>query len=878
MQIEQEKTKSLSSKKSKWPIFFWILGFVALFILLLLASIYNYLLFHISIEFTSVIIAGMVFVVSWNSRKIVDNNFFNIIGIAYLFIGVVDFLHTLAYPGMNILWINEDNVSPQLWILARYTESLTIFIGAFFVAKPLKYNSWFWGYFIFTISVIVLIFSGYFPNAYFLDTGLTPFKIGSEYLIVLILFISSILLVKRKKHFNLNVLILILWSIALTIFSEMAFTLYTDPYGIFSLLGHLSKLSSFILIYLSIVVSGVKNPQETIFHNLKEKEESLRRSEKKMRDLFSNMSSGFALHEIITDSKGKPIDFIFKEVNTAFEKMTGLKAIDIIGKTAREVNPDIINDEIDWLKIYGNVAINETSEKIEGFSRALNRWYMVSAYCPAKMQFAVIMEDISERKKIEKDLEAAEKRYRNTLDNMMEGAQLIDYNWRYLYVNNIAARHGRKRKEDLLGKTMMEVYPGIEKTEMFEKLKICMNGGERQRFDNEFQYEDGSRHWFSLGIDSVPEGIFILSTDITERKLVEEKIRLSEEKYKIMAEASPYNIKMLDTNFKIKYMNMPALKKYGFSSYDLVKERYYLNLINKENKDLIKNALEKAKIGVESTIEYKRKQNDEQINIYQELFIPIVSKEKTINNIICVSRNITEETRISDAKTEFISLASHQLRNPLTSAGFGLELLIKGLDKKDEKQLAEDVLTDINFMTSIINKLLNISRIEMGTFSDSPKKINLKKLLNSLYSGSLLLFKKKQIHYIENFSNKLPETIEVDIDILKNIIQNLFMNAIRHTPEKGTIVLSAEKFHDYLLLSVKDTGPGIPESIKPKIFTKMYKAYEMLETESDISGLGLYIAKLFTESLGGKIWFETEIKKGTTFFIKLPFKAIKGET
>jgi PAS domain S-box-containing protein len=116
-------------------------------------------------------------------------------------------------------------------------------------------------------------------------------------------------------------------------------------------------------------------------------------------------------------------------------------------------------------------------------------------------------------------------RLRETLDNMLEGCQIIGYDWRYLYVNDAAAAHGRISKEKLLGKTMMDAYPGIEKTEMFAALRTCMEERVHSRLENQFTYPDGETDWFELSIEPVPEGIVVLSVDIGDRKRAEESLR-----------------------------------------------------------------------------------------------------------------------------------------------------------------------------------------------------------------------------------------------------------------------------------------------------------------------------------------------------------------
>ena len=129
------------------------------------------------------------------------------------------------------------------------------------------------------------------------------------------------------------------------------------------------------------------------------------------------------------------------------------------------------------------------------------------------------------RSDAEKGLHNVELKYRTTLDNMMEGCQIIGFDWRYLYINGAAAKHGRRGSEEFIGKSMMELYPGIETTEMFSTLSRCMKDRLPQKLENEFLYADGSKGWFHLSMEPVPEGVFILSEEITKEKELDEELR-----------------------------------------------------------------------------------------------------------------------------------------------------------------------------------------------------------------------------------------------------------------------------------------------------------------------------------------------------------------
>lgn len=122
-------------------------------------------------------------------------------------------------------------------------------------------------------------------------------------------------------------------------------------------------------------------------------------------------------------------------------------------------------------------------------------------------------------------IQSAEKRYRTTLDHMMEGCQIISFDWKYLYLNEVAVNHSRTEKDKLMGKTMLDAFPGIEDTEIYNHISRCMKERIHYRLENEFVYPDGEKKWFKLSIEPVPEGVFILSNDITEQKHLQEELK-----------------------------------------------------------------------------------------------------------------------------------------------------------------------------------------------------------------------------------------------------------------------------------------------------------------------------------------------------------------
>ena len=221
--------------------------------------------------------ACAVFVIAWNSRKYIQNPYLLYIGIAYLFIGGLDLLHTLSYKGMSI-FTDYDYYANQLWVAARYLESITLCIAFLFLYFNKKFNPHlvFVGYLATTALIVASVFYWkIFPVCFVEGEGLTPFKKNSEYVISGILLVNIFLLVKNKLRFETKIFHLLLWSLLFTIVSEIAFTFYISNYGLSNLVGHYFKIFSFYLIYKAIIETGITKPFALTFRELAASNEKL---------------------------------------------------------------------------------------------------------------------------------------------------------------------------------------------------------------------------------------------------------------------------------------------------------------------------------------------------------------------------------------------------------------------------------------------------------------------------------------------------------------------------------------------------------------------------------------------------------------------------
>ena len=243
-----------------------------------LVSKYSYLLFHSIAEIFSIVVAFGIFVLAWNSRYFAENAYLLFVGIAYLFVAGLDLLHTLAYSEMGVFQSYGSNLATQLWISARYIQSASLLSAAFLIRRKLSVRFTLASYGIVTSLLLASIFYwNIFPACFVEGQGLTVFKKVSEYLICLLLLVSIVMLLRQRREFDPHVLHLLIASIAVTIASELVFTLYVSVEGPFNLIGHYLKIISFYLIYRAIIQTGLTKPFALLLRDLKQSEDALKR-------------------------------------------------------------------------------------------------------------------------------------------------------------------------------------------------------------------------------------------------------------------------------------------------------------------------------------------------------------------------------------------------------------------------------------------------------------------------------------------------------------------------------------------------------------------------------------------------------------------------
>jgi signal transduction histidine kinase len=259
----------------------------------ILAAIYftswhSYLLFHSVVEIFSILVSFSIFIFALNTLAFSRKRYLAVLGIAYLFVGGFDLLHMLSYKGMGVIAVDGSNHATQTWIVARYIESMSLLILPFLFDRKIDYRPVFILYSLVSLVFFLFIFVfPIFPDCYIEGTGLSLFKITSEYVICLILLIAAFVLYRQRQKVDDIMFKLLFASIVLTIASEIAFTSYVNVYGPANLIGHMLKLVSSYFIYRAIVGRGLLQPYRTMFRELAESQKEL---EKYSRSLESRVA------------------------------------------------------------------------------------------------------------------------------------------------------------------------------------------------------------------------------------------------------------------------------------------------------------------------------------------------------------------------------------------------------------------------------------------------------------------------------------------------------------------------------------------------------------------------------------------------------------
>ena len=735
-------------------------------------------------------------------------------------------------------------------------------------------------------------------------------------------------------------------------------------------------------------------------------EHALRDSEDKYRNLFDNMLEGFAYCRMIFDDEGLPVDWVYLDTNKAFSRLTGLE--DVVGKSVLEVLPDLKETTPEVFEVYGRVALTGRAEKVEIWVEPLSAFLSINVFSTSPGTFAAIFENITEHKVAGKDLQAFGDRFQQMFDNMSSCVSIyraVDDGEDFVFVdfNRAAERVERVRREEVLGRSIVDVFPGVVQFGLLDVLKRVWRTGQAEQFPvswyqdgrvsgwkenyvyklssgeivavyddvtqqvqaeeslrgNEAKYRfladnmndvvwtsdlglntnyvspsitkllgftveehlargagellapeslkmaidiladelahdaerdpertgmvelyyrhaDGSTRCMETSISfirdsgGVPTGVYGLSRDVTERKLIEDALEQSEELFREIAEVANDALVVLDSSGRITYWNPAAEKIFGYSS-DEILGREIVPLFSHPD-DLSENRRRIAEFRdtgtgamLGHTIEFRGLGKGGKV-------IPVEVSSSAFQSggewkAVLNARDISERIKAKEASLrhtqelqDLIDVAAHELRHPATVLKGYAAILLQHqgrLDSETSLDAIKSIERAADRLSVLIGQLLDTSRIEHRSIALDIRRVDPWNLMSraveeSREAGS------------DNAFNLRPcaekWTVCLDEKKIKDTLVILLDNAMKYSASGSEIEIQCDGMAEETVFSVMDRGQGVPEEYARTVFERFFQVEEAEHHSVPGIGLGLYIAKAYVEAHGG--WIKVGPRRG----------------
>lgn len=623
----------------------------------------------------------------------------------------------------------------------------------------------------------------------------------------------------------------------------------------------------------------------------KKSEEELRKSEARFRAIFD---ATFQFTGLMTP------DGILVEANQAAIDYTGLKPADVLNRPFWDT-PWWKGDKqrIKKLKLavkqaaQGKFIRYETELSGTNHSQRTFDFSIKPILDQDKKVILLIPEgrDISDRKNSEIELQKNEAFMRATLESTDDGILAINNQGKVIHTNNrfsqlwkIPQKLIDKKDDNLL---LSFVLDQLADPKAFLAKVKKMYRSDKTDLDI-LNFKDNrifERFSTPLILNGQIEGRVWSFRDITQRIKNEQTIIEAKAKNDAILASIGDAVIACDRQGQIVLFNQVAEELIGQPAQKTIGQHYsqVLSFVKevdgKPGNDFIAEAISTGKI--KAMVNHTMLVRKDGIRVpIAEAASPVRDTNGKILGAVVVFRDVTEERQVDKAKTEFVSLASHELRTPLSTINWYAEMLLSndlGELNPKQKQYIKEAYQASQRMVDLVNALLNVSRLELGTFSIEPELVNVVKIAQTCVEELRPQITRKKIKFLEKYDSSLP-LIKADPKLMSMVFQNLLSNAVKYTTSGGKVTFNIKKNDQNMLIEVADTGIGIPKYQQEKIFSKLFRADNVKRMDSSGTGLGLYIIKEIMDHSGGKVWFKSSENKGSIFYLSLPLSGMNKKT
>jgi nitrogen fixation negative regulator NifL len=632
----------------------------------------------------------------------------------------------------------------------------------------------------------------------------------------------------------------------------------------------------------------------------KQMDQALRTNEERYRTLFETMREGFALCEIIWDGDGKPCDYRYLEVNPAFEKILGVTRSQAIGRTVREIFPEV---EESWIEIYGKVALTSQPARFENYLRAVDKHFEVAAFSPKRGQFATVFSDITERKRAEEQLHLQS----TALEAAANGIVLTDSKGTILWVNPAFTKLTGYTATEAIGKNTRLLKSGKHDEGFYRNLWQTVNSGNVWQGDMINRRKDGSFYNEEMTITPVCDErgevtyFIAMKQDITDRKQAETSLRESEELFRSLSVSSPLGIFLTDVQGQLTYANPRCRELYGFTLMESQNDGW-TKFIHADDREWVTRKWQAfINDGVDYSAEYRVRHRDGNVRYVHVRAARMQSErnestgfvgtvedvtvrkrseddlrenkqqlEKALEELQTAQQQVIQQERLRALGTMASGIA-HDFNNALAAIlGFS-ELLIYRpetlADTEKTLRFLQMMNTAAKDAGNVVNRLREFYRqreegevfvpVDLNHLAEEAVSLTQPKWKNQAEANGIA------IHVATELGN-VPKVVGNAAD-LREALTNLIFNAVDAMPQGGTITVRTRLDNSRVILEVADTGTGMSEEVRTRCLEPFFTTKGERGT-----GLGLSMVYGIFQRHQGTIDIQSTLGTGTTFILSLP--------
>ncbi|HCU55254.1 hypothetical protein A2574_03165 [Candidatus Shapirobacteria bacterium RIFOXYD1_FULL_38_32] len=509
------------------------------------------------------------------------------------------------------------------------------------------------------------------------------------------------------------------------------------------------------------------------------------------------------------------------------------------------------------------IALAESKPiKFAARDKVRNRWFGVKAY-PFQKGLAIFVSDITKRKILDNNIKENEKRFRLITENAKDLISITDKHGNYVYLNPSFEKTLGYKAEMLLGTNLMNIVNRSDFSRLDDWRKMEDFQYRVKRVDGEWVWLESNRFKIRWQNRSFYVGI---GRDVTERRIAREELQ----KLYSAVEQTLDGIFITTLNGQILYVN-PAFEKItGYSEKEVLGKNPNIIKSGKHKKAYFSKMWKTINRGKTFRGVVINKKKNGELFYTDHTITPVKDEHGNITYFVGIWKDITSHIEEEKRKDEFISIASHELKTPITTVKVFTQLLqkmFKDSDNVEVNKYLDRMGYQVDKLTNLVRDLLDVSRLQSGKLELRKEKFDIGKLIKEIAENFEATNNTHKI-FIEGKPRKM---IKADKDRIEQVIINLISNAIKYSPDAKKVEIKVESEKNDIIISVKDFGVGIAQEYLNKIFGRFYRVYDTRDKTFPGLGMGLYISYEIIERHKGKMWVESKKDEGSTFYFSLPY-------